>query len=110
MRLDVGPLPHDPLEAAVRFHADVLPRVLDQLAAGLDHLTLVFTPADHTHEDWRRAVVATLARERTPARINAIAGDDAQAIDATSAYIAAASGLTGQYLVIDPAGAGSPAA
>ena len=102
MLLPVGPLPDDPLDAAVQFHAEVLPRVLTALAAGLDHLTLVFAPAAFAHEDWRRAVIATLARERAPVRINAIAGDDQTAMAATAHYLAHAPGLTGQYLVVDP--------
>lgn len=99
-------LPDDPLAAAARFHAEVVPQVLAALAGGADGLTLVFTPAGHAHEDWRRAIVATLARERSPVRINAVAGDDETAIAASAAYLAAAPGVTGHYLVLDAEGAG----
>ena len=102
MLLPVGPLPDDPLSAAARYHADVLPRVLAALAKAPDHLTLVFEPGDPAHDDWRRAAVATLARERPPLRVNAIAGADPVAAAATAHYIAHAPGLTGQYLVVEP--------
>jgi len=106
MLLPVGPLPDDPLAAAAEFHAIWLPRVLAALAGGETLVILVFAPAGHAHGDWRAAAVATLARERTPARVNAIAGDDPAAIAATAAFIAAAEGLTGQVLALDGHGAG----
>ena len=106
MLLRVPHLPDDPLAAAARFHADVVPQVLAALHGGADLLTLVFPPAGHSHEDWRRAIVATLARERSPARVNALAGDDEAAIAASAAYLAEAPGVTGHYLVLDPEGAG----
>lgn len=106
MLFELGPLPDDPLEAAARFHAEVLPRVLAALAGAPDHLTLVFAAAGHAHEDWRRAAVATLARERAPVRVNALAGDDPAALAETARYVASAPGLTGQYLIVDPTGAG----
>ena len=74
----------DPLAAAAQFHADVLPRVLAELTQADGVATLLFTPAGYAHEDWRRAIVATLARERSPARINAVAGDDEAAIAASA--------------------------
>ncbi|MBC2668444.1 Rossmann fold domain-containing protein [Novosphingobium piscinae] len=106
MLFAVGPLPDEPLLAASQFHVEVLPRVLAQLAGGVDHLTLVFAPADHAHEDWRRAAVATLAREQAPVRVNALSGDSAQGIAAAEAYVVTAPGLTGHYLALDPNGAG----
>lgn len=106
MLFAVGPLPDAPLRAAAQFHAEVLPRVLAQLAGGADHLTLVFAPADHAHEDWRRAAVATLAREQAPVRVNALSGDSAEGLAAAAAYVVEAPGLTGQYLVLDANGAG----
>ena len=107
MLLHVGPLPDDPLAAAAAFHADVLPRVLAELAAGVPLLTLVFAPAGHPHRAWREAAIQTIARERAPARINAIASAEEPAIAAAAAYVAAAPGLTGQYLVLDSHGAGA---
>lgn len=106
MELPVGPLSDDPLVAAAQFHAEWLPRVLAALDRGETLVTLVFPPASLAHAGWREAAVQLLARERTPARINAIAGDDEAGIAATAAFIAAAPGLTGQYLVIDGNGAG----
>lgn len=106
MLLRVGPLPEDPLAAAAAFHAEVLPRVLAALDGGAALLTLVFTPADHPHRAWREAAIQTIARERTPARINAVAAADEPAIAATHAFIAAAPGLTGHYLLLDSHGAG----
>ena len=103
MQVVVGPLPGDPLAAAARFHAEVLPRVMAAVGELPACLTLMFEPADYPHEDWRRAAVATLAREHAPVRVNAVAGDDAAGVAATADYIAAAPGLTGQYLVVDPA-------
>jgi hypothetical protein len=105
MELPVGPLPDDPLAAAAKFHADWLPRVLELLDAGEPLVTLVFAPAGLSHAGWRESAVQLLARERTPARINAVCGDDPAAISATAAFIASAPGLTGQYLVVDGNGA-----
>ena len=111
MELTVGPLPDDPLAAAAKFHADWLPRVLALLDSGEPLVTLVFAPARPgptglAHAGWRESAVQLLARERTPARINAVCGDDPAAISATAAFIAQAPGLTGQYLVLDGHGAG----
>jgi len=100
VRFAVGPLGEPALAAAARFHAEVLPK----LPAGAD-LTLVFTPADHTHTGWRLAVVQQLAREQAPRRINAVASDDPAAIERTCAWLESAPGVTGQYLPIDSHGA-----
>lgn len=105
MLLPVGALPDDPLAASRHFHSDVLPALIIALDAAAGHATLVFGPADHRHEDWRRAVVTTLARAHAPLRINAIAGDDHAGIAATADYVAGAPGLTGQYLVVEGQGA-----
>lgn len=106
MELPVGPLPEDPLAAAALFHAEWLPRVLALLDSGEAVVTLVFAPMGLAHDGWREAAVQLLARDRTPARINAICGEDPAAIGATAAFIAHAPGLTGQYLVLDGNGAG----
>ncbi|VWX48604.1 Rossmann fold domain-containing protein [Novosphingobium sp. 9U] len=104
--LRVGALPDEPLAAAAQFHAEVLPRALETLAGGAD-LALVFGPADHTHRDWRLGVVRGLARQHAPLRVNAVAGDDAAAIEAALAYLAQAPGVTGQSLPLDGTGAGA---
>ena len=106
MELPVGPLPDDPLAAAAQFHAEWLPRVLALLDSGEPLVTLVFPSAGLAHAGWREAAVQLLARERTPARINAICGEDRAAIAATASFVAQAPGLTGQYLVLDGNGAG----
>ncbi len=91
----VGALPEEPLSAAARFHDEVLPRIVP---AGDAALTLVFGPADHGHRAWRLAVVQGLARRLAPLRVNAVASADEVAIAAVDAYLAAAPGVTGQYL------------
>ena len=62
-----------PLDAAARFYAEVAPRLLGGVArpvvdgpdfARTDQaraLTLLFSPADHTHRGWQEAAVASLA-------------------------------------------------
>lgn len=99
--LRVGGLPPGALEAAARFYANVLP----QIVAPADDLVLVFAPADHTHRGWRLAAVQQLARDHAPARVNAVASDDEAAIAAAAAWLAAAPGVTGQYLPLDGNGA-----
>lgn len=105
MLLHVGALPADPLAAAARFHAQVLPRAIAALEEAGD-LVLVFGPADHTHRDWRLGVVRGLARHHAPVQVNAVAGDDEPAIAAAVAYLAQAPGVTGQLLPVDGTGAG----
>jgi hypothetical protein len=102
--LRVGPLPGEALAASVHFHAAVLPRALETLERG-ETLTLVFAPADHTHRAWRVAVVQGLARQYAPVRVNAVAAEDEKAIVAVADYLAAAEGVTGQYLPLDGNGA-----
>jgi hypothetical protein len=100
----VGSLPEEPLAAAAKFHADVLPRVVEMLQQAAD-VVLVFDPADHTHRDWRLGVVRGLARQHAPVRVNAIAGEDEAGIAAAAEYLARAPGVTGQLLPIDGTGA-----
>lgn len=103
----VGSLPEEPLTAAARFHAGILPSLIEALSAPASrHLTLVFEPASHTHRGWRLAVVQGLAREHAPLRINAIESDDDAAIAAAAAYLAGADAITGQFLPLDGMGAG----
>ncbi|MEQ1498278.1 MAG: Rossmann fold domain-containing protein [Novosphingobium sp.] len=104
--LDVSGLPESPSAAAAAFHCDVLTQIKQRLDAGEGCLVLAFDGADYTHSGWRLAIVQTLAREHTPARINAISGGGAAARNAACAYLETAEGITGQYLVLDDAGAG----
>jgi hypothetical protein len=102
----IGCSSDDPLVASAAFYAQVLPQVLERLAAGEPAITLIFPPSSHPHRDWRKAAIATLAREKAPARINGLASDDEEVIAATLAYLEGAGGITGQYLPLDSAGAG----
>lgn len=102
----VGPLPEGALAASARFYGEVLPRVLEELADGAPHVTLVFEPADYTHRAWRLAAVQQLARDHAPRRVNAVTSDNEKAIAAAVRYLETAEGVTGQVLVLDAAGAG----
>ena len=95
-RIAVEGLPGDPLGAAGVFHQHWLSHVEDVLARGED-VMLVVPSADHTHREWRLAIVTGLARKHTPRRVNMVSGEGA-AVDATQAYLAGAPGITGQYL------------
>jgi len=101
-RIAVDDLPEDPLSAASVFHQHWLPYAEDALAGGAD-LLLVFAPADHTHRGWRIAAVAGLARKHAPLRVNAVAGKG-DAITGAERYLAAAPGVTGQYLPLGEEG------
>jgi hypothetical protein len=105
-RVTVDDLPAEPLAAAGVFHQHWLPHVEALLASGAN-VMVVLGPADHTHREWRHAVAAGLARAHSPRRVNIVAGEGA-AIDAFERYLAAARGITGQYLEGDNEGAGDP--
>ena len=98
----IAPLPDDAIATAAAFYAEWVER----LPASKD-LLLIFPPADHTHRAWRLAAVQSLARQLVPLRVNAVASDDEAAIAEAAAYLAAAPGLTGQYLPLDGTGAGA---
>ncbi len=98
--LRVEGLPEAPLDAAAAFHA----RYLAEARAALGHadaIVLVFAPAGHEHRGWRLAAVQELAREAAPKRVNAVAGDDPDAIARTAAWLAETPGITGQILPVD---------
>ena len=95
-RIAVDGLPGDPLAAAALFHGQWLPLAEDALAGG-DDAVLVLPSADHTHREWRRAIVVARARKHAPRRINMIAGEGAS-LAAIESYLATAPGVTGQYL------------
>lgn len=107
-RVAIDDLPGEPLAAARIFHQQWLSILEGLLADGTD-VMVVLAPADHTHREWRRAIAAGLARTHTPRRANVVAGEGA-VIDAFEGYLAAAPGITGQYLEGDGAGAGDPTA
>ncbi len=95
-RIAVDGLPDDPLAAVGEFHQHWMGHVEEALDGGED-VMLLLPPADHTHREWRLAVVIGLARKHSPRRINMVAGDG-DAVDATESYLATAPGITGQYL------------
>ena len=96
-RIAIDGLPDDPLAAAGVFHQHWMGHVEDVLAGGEDVMLLV-PSADYTHREWRLAMIAGLARKHTPRRINMVAGESVEAVDATETYLATAPGITGQYL------------
>ena len=106
-RVAVDDLPAEPLAAAGVFHQHWLPHI-EALLAGGEDVMVTLAPADHTHREWRRAVAADLARAHTPRRVNVVSGEG-PALDAFERYLAAALGITGQYLEGDGEGAGDPA-
>lgn len=98
--LSVDGLPTAPADAAALFHRRWLPQARAAIAAltGEDRALLIALPeADHTHAEWRLAMVRMLAREVAPARVNCAAcGLDA--LERFAAFLADAPGVTGQYL------------
>ncbi len=105
--LRVGPLPGDALEAAARFHADVLPKARallpDPGRDGGGHLAIIFPSAPHDHRAWRLAVVESLARAAAPVRVNGIVGEGEAALAETLTFLETAPGVTGQLLAVEPA-------
>ncbi len=105
-RVVVDDLPPEPLAAAGVFHQYWLPRV-EAILEGGANVMVALAPADHTHREWRRAIAAGLARAHAPRRVNVVAGEGELLLDVTEAYLAAAPGVTGQYLEGDGTGAGA---
>ncbi|GAA4053226.1 Rossmann fold domain-containing protein [Parerythrobacter jejuensis] len=102
--LETGPLPHEALAAARAFHAEQLPKVTSALAGEIDNLAIVMKCPAYDHADWRRAIARDLAREYAPKRVNIVAGDAADEIEATLAFLDAAPGVTGHYLPLQSGG------
>ena len=95
-RIEVEGLPEEPLAAAGLFHQNWLDPIERALEEGMD-VAVLFEPVDYTHDEWRKAGAAMLARKHAPRRVNFVSGCG-QAADATAAYLAKAPGVTGQYL------------
>jgi hypothetical protein len=102
-------LPDAPVEAAAHFYAEHVPMARDLLsgeaalpglAEELDALAFVFPSAGKEHQGWRLAAIQALAREAAPKRVNGVIGDDRDAIDETTDWLAAAPGITGQLLSV----------
>ena len=105
--LRIETLPAGALDAAAMFHGEWRGPAHSILGRA-DALVIVTPPAAYDHADWRRTAARDLARAVAPKRVNMIAGSDEQAIQATLAYLAAAPGVTGQYLPLDGHAAGDP--
>ncbi|EIZ78835.1 hypothetical protein WSK_2378 [Novosphingobium sp. Rr 2-17] len=103
--LHLGPLAADPLEAAADLHARLLPAIEATLTGGADPLTLVFLPAPREHRAWRLALVQGLARRFAPSRVNAVEGDQPEAVAAAIEWLAGAQAMTGQLLPLEAVGA-----
>ncbi|WP_379547476.1 Rossmann fold domain-containing protein [Qipengyuania sp. DSG2-2] len=107
--IETGELPSGALEAAAVFHETIAARVAQAAQDGASDVVLALPAAPYDHTDWRRTAARDLARAHAPVRVNVIGGGDAQARAATTAYLAGAHGITGQYLPLDNNGAGDPA-
>ncbi|VVT11941.1 Rossmann fold domain-containing protein [Erythrobacter sp. EC-HK427] len=93
-------LPAKPLDAAAEFAARFLPKIRAALPADI---VILFDPADHPHDSWRRAMVEELAREAVPGRVNAVVGMDVAAVEETVAFLERAPGVTGQVFTTNDA-------
>lgn len=99
--LTVTNLPSGPADAAAAFHTEWLPLARRRIGgiAGDDRALLLALPeADHTHGEWRLAAVRMLAREAAPVRVNCAGCDDPATLERIAEFLAAAPGVTGQYL------------
>lgn len=93
-------LPRAASDAAEAFYQAWLPRARDAWRSD-DALAMVFPAAAYDHRAWRLAAVRNLAREAAPKRVNAVAGDDPDALAAAIDWLARAPGITGQLLAVD---------
>jgi hypothetical protein len=98
--LRIEGLPEGALDEAATFHTNWLPRAAKALETA-NELVLIFAAASYDHRGWRLAAVQDLARKAAPKRVNAVAGDDEQAIASTTEWLAQAPGITGQLLAVD---------
>lgn len=93
--LRVEHLPDAALDAAVAFHCEWVARIRAEDAASL---VVVLPPAPYDHAGWRLAAARDLARACAPRRINFTTHGSGDALASALAYLAAAPGVTGQYL------------
>lgn len=97
----ISPLPASATKAAREYYGIWAVQV-DRALSGIDDcLTLHFDPAEADHKAWRRAVVADLAREHAPVRINAVVGSDGSGVARAIAWLERAPGITGQLFTVD---------
>lgn len=97
-RIAVDDLPAEALAAASLFHKQWLVQIETILKDDYD-VMIALGKGDHTHREWRSAIVAGLARKYAPRRVNAVAGGGT-ALDQVETYLAKAPGITGQYFEI----------
>ncbi len=102
--IETGPLAPGALEAAATFYERHSGAVAHAIAGGAISVVLAMPAATYDHKDWRRTAARDLARLHTPVRVNVIGGGDPAAIRATSAYLADAQAITGQYLPLAASG------
>lgn len=92
----------EPLAAAARFHAEILPRLVAVLDGGAS-LIVRFDHAEAKPHRWRNETIAALARGYAPLRVNAVApatpSPDEAAIATTIAFLSRNEGVTGQLLI-----------
>lgn len=92
----------DPLAAAARYHADILPRLIAVMEGGAS-LIVRFDHAEAKPHRWRNEAIAALARSYAPLRVNAVAPaapvPDEAAMAATIAFLSRNEGVTGQLLI-----------
>ena len=95
--IEVDGLPDEPLEAAGAFHSDWSAKVREALSKSAC-VTLVLSPGDESHRDWRVASVRDLARIAAPGRVNIVTRGSEESLRTALDYLANAPGITGQYL------------
>jgi hypothetical protein len=106
--------PETPVDAAAHFYSELAPQIREILAGGLladlpdldqppNVAAVIFPEGDHTHRGWRLAAIQALAREVAPKRINGIeaTGEDNDAVDGMTDWLAQAEAITGQILAVD---------
>lgn len=107
-QLTITSLPASPLAAAAAFHQHHMPDIMDILDRNPASLVILLESAPYDHAGWRRAVVEDLARAHAPVRVNMLAGGDEQAVADACAYLANASGVTGQLFNLNSQNADDP--
>ncbi len=94
-----GELPENALDAHQFFLAEHLDAVRKALSdPGCESFVIALGPADHSHDAWRSALAADLAREYAPKRVNVASGPKTDDYDRLLDYLEDAPGVTGQYL------------
>jgi hypothetical protein len=93
-------LPENALRASAEFYRDHLDALIEGAAGGVDAIAIVFAPAPYDHKAWRRAVLADLARQCAPVRINGVSGEDGPALSAALSWLDRSPGVTGQLLCL----------